>query len=230
MKKLFIILFLINGVSFSQVKIGVDLYSRYLWRGLDFGNAPALQPSISYSINGLTFGAWGSYSFPTDGITYSENDLFLTYSYSSESSGTYSVTFTDYYIPSSGIPFGHFKSKNLGTAAHTLEGGLSYSGPEILPISISLFSNISNDPDNSTYIQLSYPFNIEETTITIISGFVTSKSNYYLTDKGNIINLSINVSKTINLTDKFSVPVNVSYISNPSQDITYLVFGLSLVF
>lgn len=232
MKKLFtiIIVMFFSISSFAQLKVGADIYSRYLWRGLDFGDAPAFQPTLSYTSGGFTIGAWGSYAFPTSGTTYAENDLFATYSISTEKSGSFTALLTDYYIPSYGIPFGFFKPKSAYAAAHTIEGGISYSGPESFPISLALYANLSNDPDNSTYIQVGYPINLEEATVSLAAGFVPSKSAYYLVDKGNIINLSITGSKTIAITDKFSIPINVSYISNPSQDKTYLVFGASFVF
>lgn len=237
MKKFYttFIIMLFSLSTFAQLKIGADIYSRYLWRGLDFGDAPAFQPSLSYTSGAFTIGAWGSYAFPTAGTTYAENDLFASYSISTEAAGSFTALLTDYYIPSYGIPFGHIKHKTDANgdpkyAAHTFEGGITYTGPESFPISLAIYGNLSNDPENSTYVQVGYPINLNEATISFAAGFVPSKSAYYLADKGNIINLSITGSKTIAITDKFSVPINVSYIGNPSQDKTYLVFGASFVF
>lgn len=232
MKKYFtiVIVMLFSISSLAQLKVGTDIYSRYLWRGLDFGDAPAFQPSLSYTSGGFTVGAWGSYSFPTTGATYAENDLYASYSFATETSGLFTAIITDYYIPSYGIPFGYFKPKTGFVAAHTIEGGVTYTGPESLPISLALYANLSNDPENSTYFQVGYPITVNDATVSFAAGFVPSKSAYYLVDKGNIINLSITGSKTIAITEKFSIPINVSYISNPSQDKTYLVFGASFVF
>jgi len=217
--------------SFAQLKFGTDIYSRYLWRGLDFGDAPAFQPSLSYTVGGLTVGAWASYAFPTSGTTYSENDLYASYTFSTENAGSFSAVFTDYYLPSIGIPFGYYKPTDIHpVAAHTLEGGLSYSGAAKFPISLSLYSNLSNDPDNSVYIQASYPFTIDDATLTLTTGFVPSKSAYYATADGGIINLSVTATKSISITDKFALPINVSYVANPATDKTYLVFGVSFIF
>lgn len=217
--------------SFAQLKFGTDFYSRYIWRGLDFGDSPALQPSLSYTLGGLTVGAWASYAFPTMAATYSENDLYLSYTYATKSIGSFSLICNDYYLPSVGIPFGYFKPTDSNpVAAHTLEGGLSYSGAEKFPISLALYTNISNDPDNSAYIQASYPFTVDDATLTLTTGFVPSKSIYYATSKGGIINFGITAAKTVALSDRFSLPINVSYVSNPTQDKTYLVFGGSLIF
>ncbi|MBA4407070.1 hypothetical protein C0389_07345 [bacterium] len=233
MKKIIFILFVLlaaNINSFSQVKFGADVYSRYIWRGIDFGNSPAFQPSLTFTTGGLSIGAWGSYAFPTAGTTYSENDLWATYSISSEKSGTFSILFTDYYIPSAGIQFGFYKPKTSGSAAHTVEGGLSYVGPESVPISFVFYTNLSNDPENSSYIQVGYPIAVGDATVTFAAGFVPSKCVYYLTDKSGFINLSITAAKSIAITDKFSVPINVSYIANPALDKTYLAFGAGFIF
>lgn len=232
MKKLFTLIFvtLLTVSSFAQLKFGADVYSRYVWRGLDLGDAPAFQPSLTYTIGGFSVGAWGSYAFPTSAPTYSENDLWASYAVSTEASGSFSVIVTDYYFPSAGVPFGYFKPNNGTGAAHTIEGGLAYSGPESFPISLAFYTNLSNDVDNSSYIQASYPVTVGDASLTFGAGFVPSASAYYVTDKGNFINLSVTAAKSIAITDKFSLPINVSYIANPALDKTYLVFGASFTF
>jgi hypothetical protein len=54
-----------ESVSDKSVTLnfGADVMSRYIWRGIDFGNSPAVQPSLFLSWRGLNVGAWGSYSF-----------------------------------------------------------------------------------------------------------------------------------------------------------------------
>ena len=223
---------LLSGFSsHAQIKFGSDIYSRYLWRGLDFGDAPAFQPSLSYTTGGLTFGAWASYAFPTNGTTYSENDFFASYTFATQNMGSFSALFTDYYFPSAGIPFGYYKpTTGNPVAAHTIEGGLSYTGAEKFPISLAFYTNLSNDPDNSAYIQAAYPFTVDDATLTLSAGFVPSKSVYYGIAKGGLTNLGLTASKTVAVTDKFALPLTVSYISNPAQDKTYLVFGVSFIF
>jgi hypothetical protein len=213
---------------FAQLKFGADIYSRYIWRGINLGgDSPSFQPGLSYSIVGFTVGFWGAYSYPENGNAYSENDIYASYTLSTENAGSFFLLYTDYYIPSLGIPFGYYQ--NTG-GAHVLEGGLSYAGPEIFPISVSGYYNFHNDPDNSVYIQAGYPFTIGDATLTPAVGLVPAKSAYYITNKGTVINISITAAKSIAISDKFSLPVNVSYINNPNMDINYLVFGASLTF
>ena len=220
---------LLTGTGlFAQLKFGTDIYSRYIWRGINLGgDSPSFQPGLSYSISGFTIGFWGAYSYPGNGFTYAENDIYASYTLTTENAGSFSLLYTDYYIPSLGIPFGYYQKTG---GAHTLEGGLSYSGPEMFPISIAGYYNLHNDPDNSAYIQVGYPFTIEDATLTPAIGFVPAKSAYYITDKGAVINISITAAKSIAISDKFELPINVSFINNPKMDISYLVFGASLTF
>ena len=228
MKKIILFIYLVLFSStqlLAQLKFGTDIYSRYIWRGINLGgDSPSLQPGLSYSNSGITIGFWGAYSYPGSEVVYSENDFYVSYTLSAEQIGSFSIIATDYYFPSVGIPFGHFEKDG---GAHIIEGGLSYSGPGSFPISISGYYNLHNDIDNSAYIQVGYPFTIEDATLSLALGFVPAKSAYYLTDKGAIINLSITASKSIQITDKFALPINASYIINPKLDISYLVFGAS---
>ena len=43
-----------------EFDIGADVVSRYVWRGTDFGNSPAIQPSMSASFRDgqLELGYW----------------------------------------------------------------------------------------------------------------------------------------------------------------------------
>ncbi len=82
----------------SNVKINVaaDIVSRYVWRGLDYGASPNIQPTLSLTAGGFEVGGWGAIS--TLG-TYSEVDLYAKYTISKFSLGV-----TDYFFPGDGVP------------------------------------------------------------------------------------------------------------------------------
>ena len=213
--------------SFPQVSVsaGADIYSRYNWRGLDFGDSPSFQPSLSLSAGSFTIGAWGAYNFFSgSNPVYSENDLFASYSISTASSGSFSILYTDYYYPSSGLSF--FKYGIDGS--HVLEAGLSYSGPESFPIELAGYYNFKNDPDKSAYIQVGYPANVGEVSLSFFAGFTPASSAWYATTNAGLINLGISATKNVVITDKFSLPVHVSYILNPYLEQSFLIAGISL--
>lgn len=214
---------------------GADVVSRYVWRGIELGGSPAvpqIQPYGSFdldakSIGAFSLGVWGSYGFTGN---YSENDFYLKYSYTT-SAGTFSATATDYYYPFiDSLKFSNFK--NNGEGAHTMEAAFVYTGPESLPISLTVSSNIYNDvPDNkSLYVELGYPLEINGTSLNFFAGAAKGPSIWHCvtSDKFEVINLGFNVARDIKITGDFSLPVGMSFVMNPHVKNTYVVFKVSL--
>lgn len=225
---LFVVLTLaFSAISHAQFKLGADIYSHYVWRGAALHSAEAFQPALTYAAGSLSVGAWGSYS--AGGAGYAENDLWGSYAV-----GPVTVYLTDYYIPTFLPATATFFDYNTakGAGSHTVEVGLGYTGAESFPISIAGYYNFIGgalDPDNSSYIQASYPFAIESTTLTASIGFTPAKSTaWYVTTGAGVVSVGLAVSKTIKFTDDFSLPFNVQYIMNPYAEKAYLIFGVSL--
>ena len=115
-KVLILLIYLISfsNIAFSQIDVTCDIYSRYVWRGTDFGNSASIQPGLSYTTGPLTIGAWSACQHSGIG---SENDLYATYSV-----GDFSLTITDYYFPGT-----DFNSTAKDTGAHNIEISLGAS-------------------------------------------------------------------------------------------------------
>lgn len=215
------------GMSVAQaqsVDVGADLKNRYVWRGIDFGNAAAVQPSLSFSSSGFTVGAWGSFEMsPANGSAVNENDLYASYSYES-SAGTFSVSVTDYYFTTPGSDFFDYDGD---TGAHVIEPGLSYSGPVSLSASIN-----AHGADSEIWLEAGYPFRVKDVDLTFsVGGSPNDGSGYYGTDADTdaaITKVSLAASKSVEITDSFSLPVSASYYLNPYLARSYFVFGISL--
>lgn len=217
-KHIVLLVLLSTAVSLTmvgQVKVGTDIYSRYIWRGADYGNAASLQPALTYAIGDLSVGVWGSYAL-TGG--YSEADIWASYAI-----GPVTLYFTDYYIPAT-PPTIQFFNYNDKAGAHVLEVGAGYTGGESFPISVTGYVNVFNDANNSIYIQASYPI---VTDLGLTVAMTPTKSIYGTTDAG-VVNVGFTGSKTIKLTETFSIPFNAQYIMNPYAETAYLIFGISL--
>ncbi len=231
MHKVKLIITIILGICIAaqaqEFKIGADFVSRYVWRGIDFGNSAAAQPTLSFSWNNFTIGEWASYSFSAESFAADENDRWLSSSISTPF-GTFAPTLNDYYYPNAGGKFFNFDGD--GEGAHVLEGVLSYSGVEGFPIGITAAYNFHNDVDNSAYFELSYPVAVKETNVSVFMGFATGSSAWYgiASDNPQMINCGIAASKTIEITDKFSVPVGVGLTINPYAEKAYLVFKATI--
>lgn len=211
--------------SGTSVDLGLDVQSRYVWRGLQLGgNSPSLQPYVELSTGKFAFGAWGAYS--TGGVSAGqEADLYATFN----ATDNFSVTLTDYFFPTEGAPMDYLKYNG-----HVLELMLGFSAGDF---GFTLATNIAGNADldgngdqaYSTYAELSYGTTVGSTDFGIFAGAVfMDDAGYYLTTGSGLINLGVSASKEIKITDSFSLPVNASLTVNPDAENVYLTFGFSL--
>ena len=237
-KKLLTILLFTSGIAVAQnldLSLGADVVSRYIWRGIDVNDAVNIQPTILLTVAGFGFGFWGSYSLYTSSTDYEydqEIDTWISYDYVFENGIDIGAILTDYYYPGLGIKWGNFNNYNNpdGPGAHTVEAGLSLKLPETIPLKFSGYVNIYNDAGNNTYFQIDYSFSVVKIPIDIFIGAAGgSKANpdYYGTADFNVINIGVKGTKSIKITEDYSLPVSVSFIINPRTEIAYLVFGLT---
>ncbi|MCA0447534.1 MAG: hypothetical protein LCH54_15030 [Bacteroidetes bacterium] len=235
MKKMMLMVTLLMGMvsaSYAQFSVGTDIVSQYVWRGVPQTGA-SYQPYIGYTFSGITVGAWAS--APIGGLLY-ENDLYIGYA-----GENFGVTVTDYYYPTSVTGATDFLSFDSDTGAHTVElsGYFTSNGFKIFA-AVNVFASKAFDPDQAAYAELSYTQKTEEAIdVTYTAGAAFKLSNdekvagdwYLLTSKKGkkesfgITNLSVTASKTIAITDKFSLPVYGSYIVNPYAKLALFVFG-----
>jgi hypothetical protein len=213
----------------STINSGVDLFNRYVWRGLDFGSAPSIQPVLEYAHkSGLTVGCWGAFS--TTG-TYNEVDLYVGYAFKG-----FSLTITDYFFPVSGIPAvkpeKYFNYKNE-TTGHLYEGSIGWDGPENFPVSLLVGTffygadkNTDGNQNLSTYFELGYTLETKAGNLEPFIGFTPAEGLY-----GNtlgVVNLGISSSRSIKINDRFELPVTTSLILNPQISNIYFLFGITL--
>ncbi|MCX6304772.1 MAG: hypothetical protein NT040_07380 [Bacteroidetes bacterium] len=236
--------------STAAFSVGADLVSRYLWRGADYGNSPAIQPALAFSVEGFKAGFWGSYglgqySKQINDTTvanmghYSEFDFYLSYTWKGFTVMAYDYFFPNSLNPNSGNKYFNFKKNTTG---HTLEVCLSWAGPEKFPLQLyagTLVYGADKDKDSagvygmgsgnnfSTYFEAAYQFNIKGFGVKPFVGGIPFGSAWY-GPYGGVINTGLTVSKSIVVTRDFSLPVFGSVIANPQAESVFLVFGISL--
>ncbi|MCK9421920.1 MAG: hypothetical protein M0Q38_04930 [Bacteroidales bacterium] len=238
-----------TGVTLN---FGADIMSLYIWRGYDIGNSPAIQPNLNFSWNGLNIGAWGSYAFAKhtilindstyiDAGNYAEVDLYISYTFK-----WFTLMVFDYFImnglnSNEGNRYFDYNNKTTG---HTFEGTLSFDGTDTFPLQLivsTLFYGDDKDKDStgvyglgtknnfSTYFEASYTFNIDKIGVEIkpFIGGTPFGSSWY-GPKAGVTNIGMTAQKTIEITKTYSLPVQVSLITNPQAQSAFLVFGISL--
>lgn len=204
----------------QEFSLGADLVSRYVWRGADFGESASIQPALSVNSGGLEVGTWASYSMDPQSADFNEHDIWIGYS-----TGPLSFGVTDYYFPNAGVDFFNFEGDGAG--AHWIEPFVSLTGPETFPITFYASYFAYNDPDNSVYLNASYPFAIDGVDLSFGVGASATESALYGTDGFGVIDVMLTASKSVPLTDAFALPLSVAYVLNPYAEKSFLVFGLS---
>ena len=240
-----------KGNESATINFGADLMSRYVWRGIDFGNSPAIQPNFSFAWNGLNIGAWGSYAFAghkiqlndttvVDGGTYAESDLFISYTYQ-----WFTLMVIDYFMenglnPNNGNKYFNYKNATTG---HTFEGSLSFEGPEKFPLQVlasTLFYGDDKNKDSSgvyghgqqnnysLYFELAYKIKLRKLGVELkpFIGGIPFGSSWYGPYAG-VTNLGLNAKKEIPITKLYALPVQVALITNPQAQSVFFIFGIS---
>lgn len=197
----------------------VDLMSRYIWRGQEYGHAPSIQPGLSATYKDFTLGAWGAYKFTGAGMQ--ETDLYL-----SKAIGPLTFAIWDYwsFCDTTSLDFFNYKPN---TTAHLFEAQMLLSGGEKLPFNLLVsYFFYGADTTNSIYLELQYQYIAGPFDMLFFAGF-QPKGEYYGT-KATFVNLGCTAIKTVEITDRWSLPVSLSLIANPSFKSVYIVAGISL--
>nr|WP_321409047.1 hypothetical protein [uncultured Carboxylicivirga sp.] len=210
-----------------DLNIGMDVYSRYVWRGLLFSDAPNFQPYITFTAGGFSATAWGSYATSKN---YAEVDLFLSYTIKG-----FTLGLNDYYNEDeTDMSSANYWVWDNPNAAHLGEAYLMYSLPnENFPLQLtaSMFlygydKDVDGNQNNSLYFEALYPFSFKDLDLSLALGG-TANDGFYSADGAQIVNIAFGASKTLKITDHFSVPLNMSLIFNPYADDVFFVAGFS---
>lgn len=220
------LLLFVNSSAFAQsdtipavsVSANVDLMSRYIWRGQDYGQTPSIQPGLSATWKGFTLGAWGAYKFTGSG--FQETDFYL-----SKTVGPVSLAIWDYWNFCDSTSNNYF-NYNQQTTAHLLESQIMLSGGEKLPLNLlGSYFFYGADSTKSIYLELQYLHSIGSVDIMLFAGF-QPKGEYYA-PKAAFVNLGCTAVKELKITDNWSLPVTVGLIVNPDVKSANLVAGIS---
>ncbi len=200
--------------------LGADVVSRYVWRGTDYGESASIQPALSFSSSGFEIGTWASYAMNPEGAPANEHDIWASFT-----AGALTFGVTDYYFPNLGVGFFDFSGD--GEGGHYIEPFLSLTGPSSFPLTFYAGYFAHNDPDNSVYLSASYPVAVDGIDLSLGVGASAVESALYGTDGFGVIELNLAASKSIPVTEGFSLPLTVAYILNPYAEKSFLVVGLS---
>ncbi len=218
MRRLILLLAIVMAASTikAQFSVGTDLVSRYVFRGVDYGNGAALQPTVEYAAGNFSIGAWGSFGLTAKSFT--EADLYASYAFDFG----LSLGLTDYYYPGLELKWGEFGDK---ISSHAIElnlgyetGGLSLAGNYMLNNSIGG----AGAEDGIMYFEAGYVFDKVDVFVGAGDGWHSLNGDF------QVVNIGLGTSKEINFSDTFSLPLFGQVIMNPNREQLHIVVGISL--
>ena len=227
---LFLILYLLfNLHSISQVRISdaeLLIQSQHVWRGVKLGTAPTIEPSIIFEAGRFSFNVWAS---ATTNNSYSEVDLIPSYQFKH-----FSLTLLDYYNPVHGESNQYMNFKK-GKNKHSIDLNIDNYSIEKQRFKWMIGTFILGDrneqtgnPYYSTYIEIKYPFSMLGINTEPFAGLTPIRGFY--ADKFAFVNTGISFSKDLDLKLPFSVPLSLSFISNPYTKQSFVIFAGGIAF
>lgn len=230
------------SLNAQNVTFGADIFNRYIWRGLDLGGtSPSIQPNVSIEFtkgdHSITLGSWAALSVAA--TANDEIDLLATYSYKE----AFKISLTDYFVPiSHSVAKTKYFEWDADSTAHILEGAVNFAGTEKVPFTLLFAINVyGNDARKSNgdivmskYLELGYLHTFKACDFNAFVGAALDKPDtgagevaYYLNQDPGIVNLGIKLSRKIEITDKFSLPLQCSIITNPALQKAYFTCAIS---
>ncbi len=219
----------------------VELVSTYNYRAIDYGNSPAIQPRVSAYYKNFEISAWGSQALisrvkinteDTELVPFTELDMWIKY-YFHTPFGTFAPAIMDYFYPYKNKRFFDYSGlkDRQSTGSHYANISLEYILSQKYPLKLTFDYCFHNDPQRPLYIEALYSFYknnyIIEPYIGIAKGMGYSGiTDQYKIDKNQfgVCNLGINITRFIEISDKFKMPITVSLSMQPYSEMTWLVF------
>lgn len=216
----------INGKE-SPIEASLELSTKYVWRGIEYGTGTVTFAKISYQKKNFDAYLEGVYS--TNG-SHSEVDLGFGYTYK-----WLYVGLADYYYPTAvSNKDKYFNLANRSTG-HYIEM-YSILCPTKIPFQLTLSSYVFGADKNlkgrqafSSYAELAYFYKFKDNNVlTLALGSCLNKGFYTDYKSGfNIVNVSLKYETDLKL-DSFHLPVSASYIVNPYREKSYFTFSVFL--
>lgn len=212
-----------------NVHLSMELTSKYMWRGIEYGTSPVVFPTLSYGKGGFAAYAMGGYA--TNG-SHSEVDLGLSYTWKE-----FTLAFNDYYYPTAvgeGDRYFNFKSHETG---HWMEATLGWA-PEKLPLWVLVSTYIGGADKNlegkqafSSYAEVGtyYDF-LDDHRLSLAVGAALNKSFYTDYAHGlNVVNIDLRYTYNAKI-GEWTLPLSAAWIINPFREKSYLTFSALISF
>lgn len=223
--------------------VSADLVSLYNFRGIDYGNSPAIQPYVGISYSNIEFFIWGSQAltarekYEGETVPFNEIDWGLKYEIFTPI-GKFTPGITLYYCPFENKKFFNLKGVKDGEAqgSQTINAQLAYYLSDDFPLQFIIDYNFYNNPQNPLYIGASY-YVVHNDTYTLEPFLGIAKgtgaggiTDMYSTEKNQftLVNAGFNLTKNIKINDNFKLPVTGTLAVQPHTEKVWFVLKIAI--
>lgn len=228
MYKALSLIFLFSGlVAQAQLRVSdaeIMVLNKHVWRGDKLGTSPAIEPSVTFSSGRFSLNLWAA---ATTNNSYSEIDIIPSWQFDH-----FQLTLFDYYNPVQGKK-NRFLNFQDGENRHSIELAFDNFSVEKHRLKWMLGTFLFGDrhpetgnPQYSTYIECKYPFNLAGFETVPFIGITPFKG--YYADGLALINSGISVGRSFETGSAFTIPVSLSFVSNPYTQNTFLIFAVGI--
>ena len=193
----------------GEVIVSAGFYNRYIWRGVNFADAPSIQALFAYTKGGFEIGTYGATTLTGDKRGYGNTiEVYATYKYKN-----FSLTIDDYFFYESIDSLNNYFEYGKENTTHFIEGRLRYDHNKFYLMTGYVLYTREIDDTKGLYLEAGYHFNDY---VKIVAGGVTSSSFLNFQDTGGITHIGVYGNKTLNITSSFSVDVQTALIASPN--------------
>lgn len=208
----------------KEINFGADINSRYIYRGLNLGQTPSIQPYLNFNINGFEIGTFGAFG--------TNSNYFKVNTYLSYNTKLFTFMLLDIFVADETQPSYEYFDWDKNTTHHSIEPSIEFKGTDKFPIDLLAATVVYGwDLDTtgsmyySTYFEIGHYGQVGSVNYRVFMG-LTPWEGFYGDDFG-VVNLGIKVRKKVFITERFGLPLSASFILNPQKENVYLVFGIS---
>lgn len=216
-----------QGHGVSPFSLDLELVSRYVWRGLEFGEGATFFPKLAY-----THGDFTAYALGCTGLTgdYKEVNLALQYRLRD-----LTMTLANSYATTHAGLDDQYLDLSPKTTRHSLDLRLMYE-PSKLPFwffgSCFVYGNdkLSDGAQAySSYLEVGYRKSfLPHQTFSVALGATPNKSFYTrYAHTAALVNITLQYAVGLRL-GKINLPVSVAYTLNPQREKSYVYLSLTL--
>jgi hypothetical protein len=206
---------------------GVDLTSRFIYRGLDLGSSPQIQPSIAFGYGDFNFVLWGSHplSLTPDGDGYKEVKFWMNYTFDA---GSFTITpQIENHFDANGDLFDFDED----TGGHVFQGSLKFAGKGDVAPDFMAGYTFYGPAENTIYLEAGVSFAVQDVGLrAFLSGQYSDPGGFVdLGYDGDFVfnGLGLSASRHLKISNDISVPMGVLFAINPKTERAFMAFSIS---